>query len=62
MWDDEYEIYLRDMRNILAERNIIEHEVTGVTMNEVRLDDEKLVELKKKDKIPSFYDSCCVNL
>jgi hypothetical protein len=62
MWDDEYEIYLRDMRNILAEWNIIEHEVTGVTMNEARLDDENLVELKKDDKIPSFYDSCCVNL
>jgi hypothetical protein len=47
MWDDDYEIYLRDMRNILAERNIVEHEVSGVTMNEAWLDDEKLVELKK---------------
>jgi hypothetical protein len=47
MWDDDYEIYLRDMRNILAERNIVEHEVSGVKMNEAWLDDEKLVELKK---------------
>jgi hypothetical protein len=47
MWDDEYEMYLRDRRNTLAEQNIIEHELSNVTMNEAQLDDEKLVELKK---------------
>jgi type IV secretory pathway TraG/TraD family ATPase VirD4 len=33
MWDDEYEIYFRDM-GALAEQNFVHNEMQGVIMNE----------------------------
>jgi hypothetical protein len=50
MWDGEYEISLRDTE-ALTEQKGGEHELSGVTMNEARGDDDMAEQKNKQSEV-----------